>query len=663
MISSVDNGVLKKVTGDLQNGFTKGHLCAKGYAYTQYVYNPLRLKYPLLQTPRGSGNWKVISWDEAYQIIAKKILELNSRYGSNLACGYNKFSGNLGILHYATEGMFNSIGPHTKPFGNVCLSTGAEAVKELFGKISSPIPEDMAKAKLIVIWGANPAITNIHQMKFINEAKENGGKMVVIDPIFSETAAKADIYVQIKPGSDALLAFGISKLLIESNQISDAFIKENTIGWQDYYEFIRILDIETVCKETGVSIEILKKLADLYARLKPVATWNGFGIQRNKYGGQSIKAINSLVALSGNLFLPHGGVYFTHSDIEDFPLTLLNFPEKKHPIIKESRYINSSNFAAGAKDLINPPLKFLWIASRSPLSQDQNLKAWEMLLEDLELIVTVDLFMTKTAEQSDLVLPAASHFEEEDLNVGYWHHWLSINEKSLPPFFDAKSDLQIARELSKKLNELCPGFSTFPYELEPIDWIQRELTTEIKNRYGIRSYEDLIEGPRHIKEESASNFPQNEKFVFFDPNEKNNLLSEIVENHNEENESYPFRLLSPQSLLKIHSQFSVIPWLHPEPEQTTVEMNKTIAEVKGISEGSKVKVFNQNGSVTALAKFNLYLPNDVIIVKQTETNSINQLISYQMEDESSPMSTHFYDSYVDITKLEVSRDHATRVYF
>src|SRR5690606_25044867 len=108
MLSYVENGILTKVTGDPKHGYSKGHLCAKGYAYTQYVYNPYRLKYPVLQSPRGSGNWKRISWDEAYNIIARKILELHDRYGSNLALGYNKFSGNLGILHYATEGMFNS---------------------------------------------------------------------------------------------------------------------------------------------------------------------------------------------------------------------------------------------------------------------------------------------------------------------------------------------------------------------------------------------------------------------------------------------------------------------------------------------------------------------------------------------------------------------------
>lgn len=158
--------------------------------------------------------------------------------------------------------------------------------------------------------------------------------------------------------------------------------------------------------------------------------------------------------------------------------------------------INCANFAMEAKNLQDPPLKLLWIASRSPLSQDMNINVWQELFKELELIVTVDLFMTNTAKHSDIVLPAASHFEEEDLNVGYWHHWLSINQKAIPSFYETKSDLMIARELTKKLNMLRPGFSTFPYELEPKDWIELELNEKVQALYGLKSYTSLVDGPK-----------------------------------------------------------------------------------------------------------------------------------------------------------------------
>ena len=168
------------------------------------------MKYPVLQSPRGSGNWKRISWDEAYNIIARKILELHDRYGSNLALGYNKFSGNLGILHYATEGMFNSLGPHTKPAGNLCMGTGEQAIRDSFGgEFRNPAPEDMAEAKLVVLWGANPAVTNVHQMKFIYSALKKGGNLVVIDPLFTATAAKRTCMFKFVPALTPSLLMGL----------------------------------------------------------------------------------------------------------------------------------------------------------------------------------------------------------------------------------------------------------------------------------------------------------------------------------------------------------------------------------------------------------------------------------------------------------------------
>ncbi|PLR77443.1 dehydrogenase [Bacillus sp. V3-13] len=651
ILSYVENGKLIKVSGDPEHGYTQGRLCAKGYAYTQYVYNPSRLKYPIMQMPRGSGNWQRISWDQAYTIIAEKMLELYNRYGSNLAAGYNKFSGNLGMLHYAVEGMFNSIGPHTKPIGNICASSGLQAVKASFGHVVSPIPEDMAGAKLIVIWGANPAATNIHQMKFIFQAKQEGAKLVVIDPILTETGVKADLYIQIKSGTDALLALGIAKLLIQRNSPHD-FSPAKTVGWEKFKDYVTShIELDSVCRETGIKLEAIEELARLYATIKPAATWSGLGIQRNEHGSDSIQAINSLVAMTGNLNIPNGGAYFMHDDIEDFPLALSNYPEQNHPYINNSRYINHIDFALSANNLDDPPLKLLWIASRSPLSQDLNIKDWEDLFKKLELIVTVDLYMTNTAKYSDLVLPAASHFEEADLHASYWHRWLSINQKAIPPYFEAKSDLQIARELTKKLNELSPGFSTFPSELEPIDWINKELTPDIKDLYSLNSYEDLLAGP-HIRKQDHKVPTKKERFYFYTPDWENNLFTCSSRNQSDEVGIYPFRLLSPQSLLKIHSQYESLTWLNPEPEETIVEINDEAACKKGIKEGNFVSVYNKCGSVKAKAALNPYLPIDVVRVNQTSDNSINRLIVNHLPAVQSQSSTNFYDSHVDVKKWD-----------
>jgi len=647
ILSYVKNGRLMKVTGDPKHGYTKGRLCAKGYASTQFVYNSQRLKHPMIQSPRGSGNWKRISWDEAYSIIAGKIIELNQRYGSNLASGYNKFSGNLGLLHYAVEGMFNSFGPHTKPTGNPCALTGKLAVNQSFGNNYSSVPEDMAHANLIVIWGANPAVTNVHQMKFIYEARRRGAKFVVIDPIFTRTAEKADIYIQINPGTDGWLALGIAKIIIEKGIDFEESTRDQTIGWDQYKHFIQNqIDLFDVSKRTGVPLEAMEVLAEFYGNLKPAVTWNGLGLQRNDRGGHSISAINSLAAMTGNLSNPNGGLYYMHFDIDYFPQLLLNHQGPVHPTITNSREVDISNFSKNALTLTDPPLKFLWVASRNIVTQDQHLKSWQHLFNQLELIVTVDLYLTKTAKKSDIVLPAASHFEEEDLNVGYWHYWLAINQKAITPYYEAKSDLQIARGLTKKLNELSPDFSNFPYEKEPIDWIKEELSLEIMQQYGLTSYEDLLKGP-HKKLEITDSMSDSEKFK---------LLPAIEAHSNDlflgKNLQQPltYRLLSPQTLLKIHSQYEMVSWLDHKETDNIIELSYSAAIQHEIDENTKIEIYNEHGLIVGTAKINPTLPNNVVLATQAGSNPINQLISQKEEKDKNSSSTFFYDSIVKIRK-------------
>lgn len=650
MLSYVENGRVIKVAGDPTNGYNQGRLCAKGYAYTQYIYNPYRIKYPIIQSPRGSGNWKRISWDEAYEIITDKILELNDRYGSNLACGYNKFSGNLGLLHYAVEGMFNSFGPHSKPVGNPCLMTGELAIKKSFRHADSLMPEKMAEAKLIVIWGANPAVTNVHQMKFIFQARKKGAKVVVIDPLFTQTAKKADIFIQINPGTDGLLALGVAKLLIESSSYDQELIENQTMNWKEFHQFVMTqVNVEDVCRITGISLHVMNEIAQLYTSVKPCATWVGFGIQRNKNGGNNIRSIIALAALAGTLHKDNGGLYYAHSSLEDFPLSLLNFEGPTHSKITASREIDINKFAEQAIKLSDPPLKLLWLASRNPLSQDSDIKGWEALFNHLELIVTVDLFMTKTAEQSDIVLPATTHFEETDINISYWHHWLSFNEKAIPSYYEAKSDLQIARELTKRLNERSPNFSNFPHELEPIDWIEKELTPQVKELYDISSYKDLLRGPHVRMEREAYRDKDKVKPMFSFPNDIGPSFTRIKTKRHVVN-PYPFKLITPQSLLRIHSQYDRLPWLSSEKDEAIVEVSEYVAAKYMISDGEKVEVFNQNGKIIATAKINIYLPKRVILVNQVGKNSINQVIVHKEKTKMGMSSTHFYDSRVNIRK-------------
>lgn len=645
MLSHINGNKLTRVLGDPEHGYSKGRLCAKGYAMVQYALDDNRLKYPLLKIRRGSGNWRRISWDQAYEILAEKYLELYKIYGSNLAAGYYKGAGNQGFLHYATEGMYAGLGAHTYPEGKISITSGFNALGEVIDEYLSPDPEEMVNSKLIVLWGANPAVTNVHQMKFIYQARKEGGQLVVIDPILSVTGERADFFIQIRPGMDAWLAWGIAKHLLANKLINEEYLLQNTKEWQRYKQHLMNVKMEEVQAFTGVRIEVIEELANLFAKSHPSANWLGIGLQRNRFGGEAVRAISALAAMTGNFGYPGGGLYFRHQNIKDFPLALAK-PIQPHAKTY-SRKIPINNFAHKALDLQDPPLKLLWISCGNPLAQDHSLQAWEKLLRQLDFVVTVDLYLTRTAQESDMILPAASFFEAEDLHLSNWHYWLSINQKALPAFYETKSDLQIAREFSTKLNTLKPGFSTFPAEKEPLDWIESELTPHIRQLYDLDQVSDLYNSPKKLH---TNNRLPRVNYQFSPPTPESLISltesSQVKRFESDIGIDFPYYLFTPQSLLKIHTQYETLAWLNPESE-ALIEVSEDIAHRHGISNGSQVKIFNQYGSLRGMAKVNHFLPPKMVVVGQSDQYSINALISGNASNGS---MVNFFDCKVNLKR-------------
>ena len=253
---------LTKVTGDHKHGYTKGLLCAKGYNYINNVYHPDRLKYPMRQYPRGSGQWQRISWTEAIEIIAGKIIELNHRYESNLSLALNKYSGNMGILHHAMEGFFNGLGKTSRAVGNPCWSPGMDAVYYDYGEHQTSDMQDILHSETIILWGINPVWTSIHSLNYIYEAQRRGAKVITIDPVYTETAKKSDTYIQIKPGSDGALATAIAKYILEHDLFDREFIDKYTVGWEELRDYIDSFSMEEALNQCGQTIEAIQFLAE-----------------------------------------------------------------------------------------------------------------------------------------------------------------------------------------------------------------------------------------------------------------------------------------------------------------------------------------------------------------------------------------------------------------
>lgn len=556
----------------------------------------------MLQHERGSGNWQRISWGTALDIIARKILSLKEQYHSTLPLCLNKYSGNLGLLHNACEGMFNSLGPTTQTIGTPCFSSGLDAQKLDFGGNVTSLVKTLVDSKLIILWGVNPAWTAIHTMPALYAAQECGAKIVVIDPIFTETASKADYYFQLRPGSDTALALLLLCRLYDRNLLPTH--SDKIAGLKEFRAGLSRIDRSKLLAATDQSPENIDLLTDLIAQHHPMHIWAGFGLQRHLQGGLAIRLIDALAMLTGNIGISGGGVNFADRAAFHLPL-----PIKQ--LRNDTRFININQFASTLQTMQAPPVRLLWVACRDLLSQDVGLQELHNLWPNLELVVTADKFLTKTAQMSDIVLPVTTEFEDLDIYTGYFQQWLGINERAIAPQGEAKSDLEIARMLTRRLNELEPGSSTFPYELTDEEFLDRELPEEICHSIGLKDWRQLRQGaikvrPTPIAWEGQHFATDDGKFHCCQlPDDLTQFLP---------SEKFPFYFITPHTQQyingQIHAQRKDLPeyplvYIHPEP-----------AKRIGLAEDTQVILWNDHGQLTGTVRFDKKLPTDVILSYQ-----------------------------------------------
>lgn len=631
-----NNGKLLKVSGDPKHGYTKGLLCSKGYNYINHVYHPDRIKYPMRQYPRGSGQWQRISWTEAIDIISSKMIELYHRYGTHEAIALNKYSGNMGVLHYAMEGFLNGLGKTSRAVGNPCWSPGMDALLYDFGGFQTSDMTDILHAKTIILWGINPVWTSIHAMKFIYGAQKRGAKVITIDPIYTETAKKSDVYIQVKPKGDGALAIAIAKYIVEHHLEDEGFLKQHTIGWEELLEHLVQYSMEEALEQSGQTIEAIQFLAESLATSKPAFIWLGFGMQRNKNGGKNIRAISALAAMTGNIGRKGSGIQFGQRDTWKFTYNILNYkPQNKETGI---RSIDMNDFANDLPKQQDPPVKLLWITCRNLLTQGADPNQLKKALSDLELIVTVEHFMTETTKYSDIVLPTTTQFEEWDVIASYWHHWISINEPAIEPYYESKSELEIARLLSRRLNNYKEGFSTFPTDMTDEQFLDLEFTEDFYESLHIKDWRELLNGPRKVSLPTTAW----EDLNFQTPSGKIELKSALAMKANlspfgmelnniEENRHYPYTVLLNHEAFRINSQFQNLKSFKEFHHEPCIYLHPNLGEEKGIEHDSIVRLFNEHGEILIRAKYSDELYPKALLIYPNHP-LINKLIRFTPAD-------------------------------
>lgn len=686
IVSYVKEGVLQFVEGAKESTFTNGGLCVKGHAYSRRPYSPDRIKYPMRQSGRGSGNWKRISWDEALTEIAEKFIEINEKDGSMLGLALTKYSGNFGITNYGVEGMMSSLGYTTRLIGTPCWPAGIDAQNYDMGNMWCNDPEDMVDARYIILWGVNPAWCSVHSMKYVYAARERGAKVVVIDPIYTQTAAKGDVYWQVDTAQDGMLALAMARHILDKGLVDTDWVTRNSIGFKEFASYLRgRISVEAAAKLTGVPAEQIMRVAEEFATAKPAAIWIGYGMQRHTNGGAAVRALDALAAMTGNVGKAGGGARYGHLQTWGFnyhallqkpPAGAKGFVGQGGPkgefdfsgdAAKKVEYTDRTlNINKTAEEILNandPPIRALWVSCKNPLSQDFDRPKLVKAFQKPELVVTVDQFFNQTVELSDIVLPVTTLFEEWTVNASYWHYWLSVNEQAIKPMFEAKSNIEIAAALSKKMNELKPGSCTFPTEIDTKKWMVDEFNQNIYDLFGISSWEELRKGPVKAK----SRLTAWDDGQFGTPSKKYEFRSELcaanghaaLPEYKERRAPYDkLRVLTPHTKFAIHSQFNNLDWMgefNPEP---FVYIHPATAAARGIADGDMTRVSNKVGETTLRAKLTDNVPRDAILLYEAWFKDNPYNCQNLVDDESADMGAFktgapgvaIHDQFGDVAK-------------
>ncbi len=635
MLSYVDDGVLKYVEGDKQSTFTNGGLCVKGYSYPRRVYSPDRIKYPMKQIGRGTGNWKRISWEEAIDSICDKILSIKKEDGHLLGLALDKNSGSEGITNCAViQGLFTGLGYTTRFEGSNCWPAGYDAQYFDFGDMVCNDPEDLANAGYIILWGVNPAWTSIHTMKFIYAAKERGAKVVCIDPVLTQTAAKCDEYLAPKMGTDGALALGMARHILDLGLADRGWVADNALGFPEFEQYLREkVTVQWAAEETGIPAETIARIAEEFAKAKPATIWIGYGLQRHTNGGRAVRSIDALVAMTGNVGKKGGGARYGQEftwDFEYWPKSKMSPPagsigfvnpakqKPGEPTVYSNRSLNR-NQAAREMRKADPKIRMLWVSCSNPMSQYPNRNEMEKMYRGLDMLVVVDQFFTQTAELADIVLPTTTQFEEWQVNVSYWHYWLAINEQCIEPLFEAKPNTVISALVSKRMNELSPGSCTYQQDLTPKECMIRNFNDTIHKLNGISSWEDLLKGPVKAKRNPVS-WAEGK---FKTPSGKYEFLSAkaaeyghpaLPEYHSRRPNHDKFVVLTPHTKFGLHSQFINLDWMRDFNPEPCVYINPNSARSKNIVSGDMVRVYNKFGEVAVKAQVTDNVPEDTLLM-------------------------------------------------
>lgn len=624
ILAHVEDGRIKKIEGDPDCPLNRGTICAKGLAQIERLNHPDRITYPMKRMGnRGEGKWARISWDEALETIAKKINETIEREGPeaiSFAQGTPK-----GLELFLLIRLANLLRiPNISTPGNICHMPRETASTLTCGFF--PVPDYDHPPSCVLVWGSNLFQTNEEGVlgSQLKRALDHGAKLIVIDPRKTTVASRADLWIQPRPGTDLMLALGMLRVIIDEELFDKGFLENWTKGFPELREHLRRYPLERVSEITWVPKDLILEAARLYSRTKPASLQWGNAIEHNIDSFQCARTLLILMAITGNLDIPGGNVNRVGPTImrPGELVQIKKFPEKKEKILSpEFRLATMMGFVPSqliVKAILTGkpyPIRMVYIQGGNPLLSYANSKETLEALKKLDFLAVSEIFLTPTAQMADMVLPAATNFEFDDIgHFGLPHGFILPRPRIVEPVGESWPDSKILNELGKRLglgqffwNDLGECLDEI---LKPAGMTYDDFKTIgiLKGKWEYRSYEkkgfSTPSGKIEIYSEQLKKWGYEPLPCHLDlPGSSGEFLKE-----------YPLIFTSAKDPYFFHSAYRNIPSLRKLSPDPVLLIHPETASQSGIEEGDWVAVETERGSIRQKAKMDREIDPRVIIL-------------------------------------------------
>ncbi len=613
LLVTVENGRAVELRGAPDHPPTAGVLCTKVAHYLERTYSPERVLHPMKRVGRkGEGRFERITWDEALDTIAARYSEIVASPDGPQAILPYSYAGTMGLLQYGSmdRRFFHRLGASLLD-RTICSTAGKAGWIATIGAAMGTDVEQFEQSRLILIWGSNPIVSNLHFWTRAQEAKRRGAKLVAIDPYRSATAEKCHEHLALLPGTDAALALGMMQVLIVEGLLDRDYIDRYTLGFEALAARAAEYPPERVAAICGLRADQVVALARDYGTTKPAAIRVNYGLQRHAGGGNAVRAIACLPALTGSWRDPAGGGLLSSSGTYPVDSAALERPDL---IRGKPRTINMSAIGDALLEAKDPPIRALYVYNSNPVAvAPESAKVTAGFAREDLFCVVHEIFRTDTADYADILLPATTQLEHDDVHNSYGHLYAQANNAAIAPLGEARPNTLVFRLLAARMGFAEPCFR------DSDDDLARQAFKASDPRASGLDWDSLrkrgfarLAVPSSWAPFAQGNFPTpSGKCEFFsaklaaqghDPLPTFVPPRESVASNPVLAQRYPLAFLSPPARNFLNSSFANMPRFVAGEKSPKLDIHPDDAAARSIGEGERVRIWNDRGAFTAQAR-------------------------------------------------------------